>query len=557
MRKMASFPLFLFVFMMINMSGCAGTAKPQCRNFYEDVPFHRPVGEAFFFLPYLLYPSTIIPDENITWYKNNSEEISNNEEERVHYHGGRLFFLNLKTEDSGFYVARHNKPLGKCNNYHFNLTVFNTSRTDNKVLFISAGGSGQNIKVPCPEVAKETCQIFKGKLIWEKDSKPVQDQHGDHLWVENAYESNKSIYTCICTWEHNKKEYITTGSRRLEAEATVVHKPPVILSPTHKEQFADKGQGIQLNCSGSCGTNVREYCKANWLIDGKPITQTDGYNLTTKIENPTGSTAGIAILTIKDVSAKDFQSEFTCIVEGLYNFVNSTLTLKQRESITPLIIGGLCVMLFCVLAAVLVKYFAIDLALFFRPYLPISRNNKDGRMFDAYVIYEMQNMDKATEDKLCLFVTKNLPAVLEEKCGYRLFIHGRDDIPGEDRLELVEDRMRQSRRLMVILTPGPESESSPALPENSVIGGFDWQVGLHHALVQREMSVILIQLGDTGSQGYSHLPPGLQHLIQKSAPLKWLEDLRGASAYNSRFWKRVRYLMPATPAKKYFPSAII
>lgn len=60
----------------------------------------------------------------------------------------------------------------------------------------------------------------------------------------------------------------------------------------------------------------------------------------------------------------------------------------------------------------------------------------DAKSFDAYVVYQMQSGDNVTEDTLCKFVTKILPSVLEEKCGYRLFIHGRDDIPGEGELIL-------------------------------------------------------------------------------------------------------------------------
>ena len=55
----------------------------------------------------------------------------------------------------------------------------------------------------------------------------------------------------------------------------------------------------------------------------------------------------------------------------------------------------------------------------------------DTRIYDAYVIYEMECLDKATEEGVSKFITKTLPSVLEDKYEYRLFIHGRDDIPGQ------------------------------------------------------------------------------------------------------------------------------
>ncbi|XP_034549169.1 interleukin-1 receptor type 1 [Notolabrus celidotus] len=541
---------FLTILFMVITSG---SAAPECVN-CDLESFERPEGEAFYFLPYALEEG--VPDQNITWQKiDGTGGISNNQDEMVHCHEGALYFLKLKIEDSGVYRARHEDSV-KCYFYDLKLAVFDKSKHANKLLSQPIKEASEEIHVPCPDLIKETCYKFDGEYTWEKDSQPLLNEKSEELWVINDSKSKEGIYTCICTWEHRKKKYITSSSRRLEIEDLVVHQQLRILNPIDREQFADEGFGITLNCSVQCGINVGSYCHARWLIDGSPVNQTEGYSQSTKIENPKENTTAIAVLTIQKVTAKDFRTIFTCAVNGRDTASSATLTLKPRESVVPLIIGGLCVSLLCVIAAVLIKYFAIDLALFFRPYLPLS-HNRDGRVYDAYVVYNMQDMDKATEDALCVFVSKNLPSVLEEKCGYRLFIHGRDDIPGEDRLELVEDRMKQSRRLMVILTPGSGSESSPFSHEDSVIGGFDWQVGLHHAMVQREMSVILIQLGDMGRQGYTHLPPGLQHLIHKSAPVRWPETTRSASAKNSRFWKRVRYLMPATPAKKSHQSSLI
>lgn len=82
------------------------TAEHQCQDLdLESVNLLE--GEAFFFVPYELDYN--LTDDEVTWYKNKSGieiEISTDENASVHHHGGALFFLNLHTEDSGFYIAR-------------------------------------------------------------------------------------------------------------------------------------------------------------------------------------------------------------------------------------------------------------------------------------------------------------------------------------------------------------------------------------------------------------------------------------------------------------------
>ncbi|XP_008279808.1 interleukin-1 receptor-like 1 isoform X1 [Stegastes partitus] len=538
-----------------------------CKDFDRDT-FNLLEGEAFYFVPYSMNKPNR-HDEEFTWYRSSPQfkNISSKETERVHYHGGALFLLDVLPDDAGNYTCQEIRPTGKCFNHHVEIGVFSTSyREDEKLTYGEIEDSDDNKEIACPRVVSNTCETLTGNFTWYKDFSLLPGEHEAEMWVENATKDDEGIYTCICTWRHFHKVYNSSASRRLIVLDKDINSDVDILSPTNKVQFADEGRPIKLNCSVYCGKNVAGRCDARWKINGISVSDihSDRYNQTTKtvIENPSMNTITTAILTIGKVSAKDFEDEFECIGIGFYSVKRTTLTLKQRESIIPLVIGGVFVLFFCVFAAMLVKCFAIDLALFFRPYLPLSKHNEDNRVYDAYVVYQTQKMDKATEETLSRFVTDTLPSVLENKCGYRLFIHGRDDIPGEDRLELVEDCMKQSRRLMVILTPGSGSGSEipdqcPTSPQAAVLGGFDWQVGLHHALIQREMSVILIQLGDTGPQGYTNFPPGLQHLILKSAPLKWPESSRGAAAWNSRFWKRVRYLMPATPAKKCAQSAIV
>ncbi|XP_030283391.1 interleukin-1 receptor type 1-like [Sparus aurata] len=550
--------LLFLIFTLMSPFECSEPAKLQCVESDKE-RFILLEGEAFYIMPYDL-TETYYPDEEFTWYKNDSR-ISNDESKNVHYHGGALYFLNVSAEDSGFYHARRNYSSGNCSNHYVVIKVVDDI---NKALYVGENNSHGSLLLYCPNTVTAICEVFRGNLSWMKDFKLLQDQKDEDLWIENIVKEDAGIYTCTCTWEHNQRVYKSSGSRRFKPEIREHHQPrPVIISPAEKEIFADEGYGITLNCTVLCGTNVERDCHASWEpVNGPAFKERHGYHVKTSVANERNNTYATAVLTIDRVSSEDLQTEFKCTGKGFYDEALKGLRINGRVSIVALAIRGACVLFIAVLGAVLVKCFAIDLTLCFRRYCPRRSQKKDVGMYDAYVVYQMQSMDKATEETLCQFISNHLPSVLEEKCGYRLFIHGRDDIPGEDHLELVEARMKQSRRLMVILTPGSGSgcditDQHPASPHSSMTEGLDWQLGLHRALVQREMSVILIEIGDIGREGYKHLPPGLQHLILHRAPIRWPEGSRGAASWNSRFWKRVRFQMPATPANECSQSAII
>ncbi|XP_068185355.1 interleukin-1 receptor-like 1 [Antennarius striatus] len=536
----------LFIIMAMIPSECSEEAR--C-HVCDVESFNLLEGEAFHF-----EPKCLLRGAQVTWYKNDSrmEQISMDKNESVHFHDPSLFFLNLSSKNSGLYTARY-QGASKCRNISLKITVFE-NRTDEALLYGKIKNSDVNKKVKCPEAVKYTCTKLGGNFTWMKDFELLPGYTDANLWIDNATKNDKGIYTCVCTWTYNRKEYRSSGSRRLIYEKQIIHLGPVFIAPTDSEQFADEALPVKLNCSVLCGTNAEPHCKASWNID-----QTSGHSQTTEMvtDSQSGNTISTAVLSIEKVTAKDFQTDFKCIGEGYYKIFNRTVTLKRRGSIIPLVVRGLCVLSVCVLGALVVKCFSIDLVLFFRPYFPPKNQNKDGKVYDAYVVFQMQSMSVATEDTLCRFITNAMPSVLEKKCGYKLFIHGRDDLPGEDSVELVEDRIKKSRRLMVILPLDSEPGSDDTEPQISAGGSFAWQMGLHHVLVQRDMGVILIQLGHVGPGGYSNLSPGLQHLIRRSAPLRWSEGSRDASTRNSRFWKRVRYLMPAAPAQRCPASAVI
>lgn len=57
----------------------------------------------------------------------------------------------------------------------------------------------------------------------------------------------------------------------------------------------------------------------------------------------------------------------------------------------------------------------------------------DGKLYDAYVAYP-QPCEFGFSNEVETFALHTLPQVLEKACGYKLFIAGRDSMPGQGKL---------------------------------------------------------------------------------------------------------------------------
>uniref|UniRef100_A0A3B4DMT6 TIR domain-containing protein n=1 Tax=Pygocentrus nattereri TaxID=42514 RepID=A0A3B4DMT6_PYGNA len=454
----------------------------------------------------------------ISWFKNGSdgiEKISTDESARVHHHGPDLYILPLIVNDTGLYITRWWETEENCNEFEIYIEVSEEFHTDQ--LYKDLSEEPGDVHISCP-----VCENQNKTLIWYKDFHLIPGQSEEYLYIPNFSKKDEGIYTCLCTWEHNGRKYNTSGSRPLLITGILCTQTKAPHTDVINLFDTLYGSKVELSCSAFFGFNVKDYCSVSWFRN-----------------NTQKETEAIrSFLTIHKVSELDLQSAFYCKASSPYKWMYVIITLRSR--VLPLVVIFLCIFLFILLAAGMTKWYAVDLALFFRG--PLSDIHvfcySDGKIYDAYVIYQKDNLDEKMKKTLAHFINRVLPDILEKSCGFKLCIYGRDDLPGEgmDRGEL--EIMRLSRRLIVVLTPGISQEQDLMTPEQ----GYDWQVGLHQVLFQQDTRMILIQLGDI--KDYSHLPLGLQHLLQKGLPLQWNEGSRQAASPSSHFWKQVRYMMP-------------
>ncbi|XP_073647068.1 interleukin-1 receptor type 1 isoform X2 [Tursiops truncatus] len=437
----------------------------------------------------------------IIWYKNDSKTpVSTERDSRIHQHKDKLWFVPAEVEDSGYYYCAvsnstyclKTKIAAEFVQHEPNL-CYNSQAVFTQRLLIP--GDGQLV---CPYL-----DFFRDEnnelpqIQWYKDCKPLLLDNinfvgiTNKLIITNVTTAHNGHYTCHASYAHLGKQYHVTRAIKLITLVKSRNKRPEIVSPANETIEVVLGSWLQLICNVTGQLSNFVY----WRWNGSGIKEYEPMMMEefTYVQNPLNKrkSAVIARLNITAVESKFFLHPFICLA-------------KNTEGRST-------------------------------AYIQLIHPASDGKTYDAYILCPKTPGEGSTSNS-DIFVFKVLPEVLEKQCGYKLFISGRDDYVGESIVEVANETIKKSRRLIIILA--------------REISGFCWlgnsseeQIAMYNALIQEGIKVVLLELEKIPD--YEKMPESIKFIKQKQGAIRWSGDIReGSQTTNSRFWKKVRYHMP-------------
>ncbi|KAK2511637.1 Il18r1 [Columba guinea] len=381
---------------------------------------------------------------------------------------------------------------------------------------------------------KPDCKNYENETERELDFKTLTVQHS-------------GIYTCKILIHHEGKIYHSTSTIKLVVEEDAPEAVTLEIVGRNEEIETEIGKEEILNCTGFLGYYMQEDASLYWLINqtfpekclGIPenepsICEEEFKNL--QLGNKFYVTR---LLRIKKVTDEDMHHNFTCMLQADDRTQIKIVKLKKgntRDLPVYMFTTGmvLAVLFLCVaVAAVFVcVMFRVDIVLFYRNICKRDDTAGDGKEYDAFVSYLKDCISPSEEERE--FALTILPTILEENFGYKLCVFERDISPGGAVVDDIHSFIDKSRRLIIILSQNYVSDRAI----------YELESGLHKALVERKTKIILIEYMPISD--YNFLPESLSLLPSKTV-VKWKKDK--SLPVNSRFWKNLRYLMPAKPTK--------
>lgn len=489
---------------------------------------------------------------NFTWFKKDSNiAITTDSLSRIYVVEKAVAFFPAKLEDAGFYACVKRNSTN-CWTKQVELIVYknleglcyNPAEMFRQQLFAQS-----NDRIHCPGLEHFTTPE-QAHVMWLKECQPLNidgkgiKPFGFSLQIENVTKADEGNYACSISHYHNGELF--NVSRAIEVEVKVLEKdePPVIIYPSDEKLYVKIGSPVQLVCNASYTSSnlavlswVVNDTFADYYFNSSRVTLRDPFSSVLA----DGTTVQTLILDIAAVEREHYGIKFFCLLQSMTVHSEAYIMLQPPapDLQAPLIASFVAFAFVIVIAVATYKLFKIDIVLCYRHSLHpiINKKASDGKIYDAYVMFP-KGSDYHQVYTMDRFVLKALPEVLEKQCRYKLFIFGRDDLPGEAVADVIDEAVKKSRRLILILT----RETSQ---KDFLYNEFEQCIALHDSLLSNKTQIILIELEKID---YSNVPESVKYIKGNRGTIAWKGDFTGKTlSPNTRFWKRVRYRMPPAP----------
>ncbi|XP_043323977.1 interleukin-18 receptor 1 isoform X2 [Cervus elaphus] len=368
--------------------------------------------------------------------------------------------------------------------------------------------------------------------LTDSGSYSFQMGNDTHGWKLNVIPRSK--HSCFTEKVVTSKAVEVKKSLQIAYHSNII---PALLGPKIDKVKVKLGKDIELNCSALLNEKDVIYWNT-WRKNGKDPNVHEGE--VTRIRTSEGKWLASTILRIENINTRNLNFAYNCTAVNQGGIDTKSFLLLVEEDMVDIpghvfTRGMIVAVVISVVAVCLVTVgviYRVDLVLFYRHFMGRDETLTDGKTYDAFVSYLKECQPEHGEEHA--FAVETLPRVLEKHFGYKLCIFERDVVPGGAVVDEIHSLIEKSRRLIIVLSKSYMSSEVR----------YELESGLHEALVERKIKIILIEFTPIGD--FRFLPQSLK-LLKSHRVLKWKADK--SLSYNSRFWKNLLYLMPAKAVK--------
>uniref|UniRef100_A0A452IFS7 TIR domain-containing protein n=1 Tax=Gopherus agassizii TaxID=38772 RepID=A0A452IFS7_9SAUR len=391
--------------------------------------------------------------------------------------------------------------------------------------------------------------LYKNKVLWfwqQKDGEPLKiissestnpTQEGNALWFRPIGINASGVYICTI------REEISCLSNVIKVQAK---KNTNCLDNGRNELSLLIEKGHSISCPGIHCYNHLQRSPVTWYKVTVTLFQflffgfeSDFLPMITwyrdnKESKKLEGKSFVHVATLREVAERDLNSNFICFAQNSVGNSTGVLKLKRKERALFIFIlyGAIAVLVGLLVGSAFVYQHWIEIVLMYRNYLAKDETIRDRKEFDAFVSYAKQ--DSFERDSTFLneeqFALEVLPEVLENKYGYKLCLLERDILPGGAYTDDIVTAIQQSRRAIIILSPG--YVNGPSI--------FELQAAVNCALEDNMLKLILIKY--KSFQEPESLPAIVKKALKILPVVTWKSS--NSNSPNKQFWKYMRYHMP-------------